>query len=110
MSEINETLERMLAKLDRLDERFGDLRVDMAALRGDIANVRGLVDGVHVRAEKIELENAAIVLRLRALEDHNAEERGAQSRRTAVSLGAAAGGGGAVAALAEVLRTFIAMP
>lgn len=107
---VTDSLERVLAKLDRLDDRVGDLRVDIVALRNAIDNVRSLVDGVHVRAAKIESEHAAVVARIAALETEAAEVRGAARANTAKALGAAAGGGGAVAALAEIIRTFVGMP
>jgi chromosome segregation ATPase len=105
-----DAFERVLAKLERLDERVGDLRVDIVGLRNAIDNVRSLVDGVHARAAALEIDNAEISKRLRALEDLAAEQRGASGKRTAVTTAAAVGGGGAVAALAEVIRAFVGMP
>lgn len=110
MNEFADPFERILAKLDRLDDRVGDLRVDMVALRTAIDHVRSLVDGVHARANKIEADYTEMARRVRDLEDLAAEQRGAQGRRTAVTTAAAVGGGGAVAALAEVIRAFVGMP
>ena len=130
---VAESLERVLAKLDRLDERFGDLRVDMVGLRNAIDNVRALVDGVHKRALDLEIEHADMSKRVRLLEDAAIEMRATaaaaaveacdvaestarseiqegRGKRTAVTMGAAVGGGGAVAALAEVIRAFVGMP
>jgi chromosome segregation ATPase len=105
-----DSFERVLAKLERLDERVGDLRVDIVGLRNAIDNVRALVDGVHARAAALEIDNAEMSKRIRALEDLAAEQRGASGKRTAVTTAAAVGGGGAVAALAEVIRAWVGMP
>lgn len=107
---MTDAIERVLAKLERLDERVGDLRVEIVGLRGAIDNVRALVDGVHARALDLERADAELSKRVRALEDAAAEQRGAQGKRTAVTTAAAVGGGGAVAALAEVIRAFVGMP
>lgn len=129
---IAESFERVLAKLERLDERFGDLRVDMVGLRNAIDNVRALVDGVHKRALDLETDNNELSKRIRVLEDAHVELRARaeaaatevrnvaastavelqthQGRRVAVTTAAAVGGGGFVAALAEVIRVFVGMP
>jgi chromosome segregation ATPase len=105
-----DAFERVLAKLERLDERVGDLRVDIVGLRNAIDNVRSLVDGVHARAAALEIDNAEMSKRLRALEDSAAEQRGAASRRTTTTVATAVGSGGLVAALAEAIRAFVGMP
>ena len=129
---MTDSFDRVLAKLERLDERFGDLRVDMVGLRNAIDNVRSLVDGVHKRALDLEVDHNDMSKRLRVLEDAQvelraraeaaAEEvrgvaeqtavelRGSQGKRAAVTTAAAIGGGGFVAALAEVIRAFVGMP
>lgn len=106
---LDDGLERVLAILDRLYERVGDLRVEMAAVRGDIANVRALVDGVHERAEKLETAYGALVLRVNTLEERLSETRAAQPHRPiALSAGVAAGAGGVVAGLAEAIKAILA--
>lgn len=129
---VADALERVFAKLERLDERVGDLRVDIVGLRNAIDNVRALVDGVHARALDLELEHTELSKRVRVLEDAHIELKATaaaaaaemrtvadstalelqthQGRRVAVTTAAAVGGGGFVALLAEVVRVFVGMP
>lgn len=107
---MHDSFDRVLAKLERLDERVGDLRVDIVGLRNAIDNVRSLVDGVHARATAIEQDHVDLSTRLRVLEDAAAEQRGEKRMGTVGTVATAVGGGGAVAALAEVIRAFVGMP
>lgn len=105
---LDDGLERVLAKLDIMFERMSDLRVELAGCRGDIANVRALVDGVHDRAEKLENAYGALVMRVNLLEAEARDMSDRQPRRPlAASAGVAAGAGGAVAAIAEIVRAII---
>lgn len=104
---VTDGLERVLTKLDRVDDHIVDLRVRMVEITAALANVRALIDGAHARAAKLEADALALVERVRTLEDELVERRGTASRRTAATVGAAVGGGGAVAALAEVVRAMI---
>ena len=123
---MTDSFDRVLAKLERLDERFGDLRVDMVGLRNAIDNVRSLVDGVHKRALDLEIEHADMSKRVRVLEDAAielrataaaaadeirgvaattaVELRSTQGRRTAATAAAAVGGGGVIVGIVEILR------
>jgi hypothetical protein len=129
---MTDSFDRVLAKLERLDERFGDLRVDMVGLRNAIDNVRALVDGVHKRALDLEIDHADMSKRVRVLEDAAIEMRtraeaaaaeirdvaestagklqSSATRRTAVTVGAAVGGGGVVTAIVEILRAVGVIP
>lgn len=104
---VTDTLDRVLATLDRLGDRIGDLRVELVACRADIANVRALVDGVHSRADKIETEHKGLAERVGQLEQEAAEHRGAHERGRMARVGMAAGSGGAVTAIAELVRYLV---
>lgn len=104
---VDDMLDRVIIKLDRLDERVGDLRVDVAAMRGSLENLRQLVDGVHMRANKIEDANGRLEARVDTIERAQDEQRG-EARRTKISaVGGAAGAGGAIAVVAEVIRALV---
>lgn len=105
---IEDSLSRVLAKLDTLSDRVGDLRVTMAEIRADVANVRALVDGVHSRADKIEVAHAEVVKRIDELEKEQAERRGADKSegrsRALAAAGSGAAGSGALYGVIELLR------
>ena len=68
MQRVTTLEDRVLEKLDTLTDRVADVRVEVAGLRGDLGNVRALVDGMHHRAERIEEDITALRDRVVVLE------------------------------------------
>lgn len=115
---LSDTLERVLSKLDRMDERQRDHELtvvrDIATLRGDVANVRALVDGLHARATTVDAEVVTLRERVSQLEtkaDQLADESKGHHRKAKrtmlASTSMAAGSGGLVAGVIEVIKAVL---
>lgn len=104
---LTETLERVLGKLDTLADRVADLRVEVERVAGKVDNVRGLVDGAHARADKLESGLATALARIDALETERDERRGESRRGKLVAAGIGTASGGAIAGVVELISRIL---
>lgn len=105
---IEDTLGRLLAKIDVLTDRVGDLRVELAEMRALATNTKGLIDGAHARSEKLEARLLVVEAAVGRIDRFEQALAIPSNNRQIVAVGAgSAAAGGVLVVLADFLHRLI---